>query len=59
MRTGAADVVPPDDISDADQVMEWLDGLNIISEEWLKVKKLMSDATNLEADARRGIDDSF
>ena len=59
VRAAAADVSPPDDISDADQVMDWLDNLNAIHEEWQKVKKLMTDTTNFEADAKRGGDDGF
>lgn len=48
---------PPDDISDADQVMEWLDQRGFIGYEWQKVKDLMSRATNLEADVKRGKQD--
>ena len=39
--------------------MQWLDDLNVIHEEWQKVKKVMTDATNFEADAKRGGDDGF
>ncbi|KAL5529042.1 hypothetical protein ACEPAG_5016 [Sanghuangporus baumii] len=48
---------PPEDVSDADQVMEWLDQRGIIGYEWQKVKDLMSRATNLEADVKRGRQD--
>ncbi|EJD06032.1 uncharacterized protein FOMMEDRAFT_166326 [Fomitiporia mediterranea MF3/22] len=47
-------VAPPDDVSDADQVMEWLDQRGIINTEWLRIKQLMTQATNLEADLKRG-----
>lgn len=47
----------PDDISDADQIMEWLDERNILKAEWTKVKQMMEKATMLEADVKRGVDD--
>ncbi|KAI5122946.1 hypothetical protein M0805_006827 [Coniferiporia weirii] len=55
----AGGITPPDDVSDADQVMDWLDQRGIINEEWLKVKHSMSRATNLEADVKRGKEDDF
>ncbi|KAL5511845.1 hypothetical protein ACEPAH_5063 [Sanghuangporus vaninii] len=53
--TGGAEL--PEDVSDADQVMEWLDQRGIIGYEWQKVKDLISRATNLEADVKRGRQD--
>ena len=47
-------VPPPDDTSDADQVMEWLDDRGVINAEWMKLKQMMARATNLEADVKRG-----
>ena len=50
-------VRPPEDISDADQIMEWLDSRGIVAAEWTKVKQMMEKATSLEADMKRGVDD--
>lgn len=44
----------PSDLSDPDQIMEFLDQRGIIASEWLKVKQLMAKAAGLEA---RGEDD--
>ncbi|KAH8117556.1 hypothetical protein DFH11DRAFT_1575762 [Phellopilus nigrolimitatus] len=53
----AGGVAPPDDVSDADQIMDWLDTRGIIGMEWQKVKNLMSRATNLDADLKKGKED--
>ena len=58
MRVSYAGTVrPPDDVSDADQIMEWLDDRGVLNTEWIKVKQIMEDATNLEADMKRGVSD--
>ncbi|THH07442.1 hypothetical protein EW145_g3378 [Phellinidium pouzarii] len=55
----AGGITPPDDVSDADQVMDWLDQRGVVNVEWLKVKHSMSRATNLEVDVKRGKEDDF
>lgn len=45
---------PPDDPTDGDEVMDWLDRRDIISTEWEVVKGLITRASNLDSDARRG-----
>lgn len=50
----ARGVRPPDDLSDADGIMDWLDQRGIINIEWQKVKEMMESARNLEMKARRG-----
>ncbi|GJJ12121.1 hypothetical protein Clacol_006362 [Clathrus columnatus] len=48
---------PPDDLTDADGLMEWLDGRGIIEAEWLEIKNMMDKAHKLEARGKRGEDD--
>ncbi|KAJ3559106.1 hypothetical protein NM688_g538 [Phlebia brevispora] len=48
---------PPDDLTDGDRIMSWLDERGIIATEWQKIKKMMEDATHLEIAAKRGDDD--
>lgn len=48
---------PPDDLTDADEICEWLDDRQVIEMEWKKVKLMMDSARNLEMDAKRGDDD--
>ncbi|KAH9926204.1 uncharacterized protein B0H18DRAFT_1094787 [Fomitopsis serialis] len=58
LRTGAgARGFPPDDLSDADGIMDWLDQRGIINIEWQKVKDMMESARNLEMKAKKGEDD--
>ncbi|KAI0093919.1 hypothetical protein BDY19DRAFT_1045155 [Irpex rosettiformis] len=45
---------PPDDLSDADGIMNWLDERGVISSEWHKIKEMMDSATNLEVASKRG-----
>jgi hypothetical protein len=45
---------PPDDLSDADAIMDWLDQRHIISNEWQKIKQMMDSARNLEIAAKKG-----
>lgn len=47
---------PPDDLSDADGIMNWLDERGVISSEWHKIKEMMDNATNLEVASKRGDD---
>lgn len=50
----ARGVQPPDDLSDADGIMDWLDQRGVINIEWQKVKEMMESARNLEMKAKRG-----
>ena len=52
----AGGVKPPDDLSDADAIMGWLDERGVISSEWHKIKEMMENATNLEVASKRGDD---
>ena len=45
---------PPDDLSDADGIMSWLDERGIIATEWQKINHMMESANNLEIAAKRG-----
>ncbi|KAF8590620.1 hypothetical protein K439DRAFT_1657365 [Ramaria rubella] len=40
---------PPDDLEDADGMMDWLDGRGIINAEWIRMKEMMERARKLEA----------
>ncbi|KZT67736.1 hypothetical protein DAEQUDRAFT_728731 [Daedalea quercina L-15889] len=53
----ARGVQPPDDLSDADGIMDWLDERGIINLEWQKIKEMMESARNLEMKAKKGEDD--
>ena len=48
---------PPDDLTDADGIMSWLDERGVISSEWHQIKEMMDNATNLEVASKRGDDD--
>ncbi len=48
---------PPDDLSDADGIMNWLDERGVIGMEWQKIKEMMETARNLEVAAKRGDED--
>ncbi|EPQ58262.1 hypothetical protein GLOTRDRAFT_72496 [Gloeophyllum trabeum ATCC 11539] len=54
--SGAGGVKPPEDLDDADQIMEWLDQRQVIEMEWWKVKDMMARARNLEMASKRGED---
>lgn len=54
--SGAEGVKPPEDLDDADQIMEWLDQRQVIEMEWRKVKDMMARARNLEMASKRGED---
>ncbi|KAA1471139.1 hypothetical protein DENSPDRAFT_837066 [Dentipellis sp. KUC8613] len=52
VRTGyAKGLLPPEDASDADAIMDWLDERGVINFEWHNVRQMMDDATKLEAQA--------
>lgn len=48
---------PPEDLHDADGMMDWLDGRGIINAQWTKIKDMMKRARNLEARGREAEDD--
>ena len=45
---------PPDDLDDADGIMNWLDERGMITTEWQKIKDMMESARNLEVASKRG-----
>lgn len=53
----AKGIKPPEDLTDADGIMDWLDQRGIIDMEWQTVKELMESARNLEMAAKKGEDD--
>jgi hypothetical protein len=50
----AGGVRPPDDLSNADGIMAWLDDRKIIEIEWQKINDMMESARHLEMAAKRG-----
>ncbi|KAF9815309.1 hypothetical protein IEO21_04672 [Rhodonia placenta] len=52
----AGGVQPPDDLSDADGIMDWLDQRGIINMEWQRLKEMMASARNLEMRSKKGED---
>lgn len=52
----AKGIKPPEDLTDADGIMDWLDERKIIDMEWQKVREMMESARNLEMAAKRGND---
>ncbi|TFK55040.1 hypothetical protein OE88DRAFT_1805440 [Heliocybe sulcata] len=53
----AGGVQAPEDLDDADGVMEWLDQRGIVEMEWRRVKDMMARARNLEVASKRGEED--
>jgi hypothetical protein len=49
--------LPPEDISDADGVMDWLDQRGFVRLEWQKIKDMMDGAQKL--DSHTGREDDF
>ncbi|TFK42557.1 hypothetical protein BDQ12DRAFT_732201 [Crucibulum laeve] len=49
---------PPEDLTDADGICDWLDERSIIESEWQKIKGMMESARNLEMVAKRGDPDT-
>ncbi|PCH38064.1 hypothetical protein WOLCODRAFT_96408 [Wolfiporia cocos MD-104 SS10] len=54
----ASGVQPPEDLSDPDGIMEWLDERGVITGEWRNLKKMMDSARNLDVHSRGGENDS-
>lgn len=48
---------PPDDLTDGDGIMTWLDERGLITAEWQRIKEMMESARNLEVASKRGEDD--
>ncbi|KDQ60795.1 hypothetical protein JAAARDRAFT_67229 [Jaapia argillacea MUCL 33604] len=55
--SGSGGKKPPQDLKDADAIMDWLDQRGIINMEWHKIKEMMERARNLEMAAKKGDDD--
>ncbi|TBU50876.1 hypothetical protein BD309DRAFT_985491 [Dichomitus squalens] len=47
---------PPEDLSDADAIMDWLDERQIINIQWQEIKTMMENARHLEVRGGRGDD---
>ncbi|KAJ7452376.1 hypothetical protein B0H11DRAFT_2073150 [Mycena galericulata] len=45
---------PPDDLTDADAIYDWLVERNIVDMEWAKIKAMQDRARNLEIAAKKG-----
>ncbi|TFK89145.1 hypothetical protein K466DRAFT_661791 [Polyporus arcularius HHB13444] len=50
---------PPEDLSDADAIMDWLDERQIITIQWQEIKTMMENARHLEVRGGRGGDGDF
>ena len=48
---------PPEDTSDPDEVMEWLDQRGTVSAEWQKLRELLERANNLDTAAGKREED--
>ena len=44
---------PPEDLTDADGIMEWLDERQVINLQWHEIKTMMDDARHLEVRGSR------
>ena len=47
---------PPEDLTNADAIMDWLDERQVISLQWHEIKVMMDDARHLEVKGGRGGD---
>ncbi|KAI0780832.1 hypothetical protein BD413DRAFT_682557 [Trametes elegans] len=54
----AAGRQPPEDLTDADAIMDWLDERQVINLQWHEIKTMMENARHLEAKGGRGDPDS-
>ncbi|KAI9070387.1 hypothetical protein FKP32DRAFT_1558064 [Trametes sanguinea] len=52
----AAGKQPPEDLTDADAIMDWLDERQVINIQWHEIKTMMDSARNLEVKGGRGGD---
>ncbi|KAI0302160.1 hypothetical protein BC826DRAFT_987567 [Russula brevipes] len=53
----AKNLPPPEDTSNPDDVMEWLDQRGVVSAEWQKLSELLERASNLDASAGKKEED--
>jgi hypothetical protein len=53
----AKDLPPPEDTSDPDDIMEWLDQRGSVSTAWQKLHELFERASNLDASAGKREED--
>ena len=51
-------VKPPEDLSDADGIMDWLDERGVINMEWQRIKEMMEGARQLDMRAKKGEEDA-
>ncbi|GBE81968.1 hypothetical protein BKA93DRAFT_821589 [Sparassis latifolia] len=54
----AGGVKPPEDLSDADGIMDWLDERGVINMEWQRIKEMMEGARQLDMRAKKGEEDA-
>ncbi|ETW85886.1 hypothetical protein HETIRDRAFT_309140 [Heterobasidion irregulare TC 32-1] len=47
-RVARSNMKPPSDLSNPDSILDWLEGTNVISMEWQRLKELMESARKLE-----------
>jgi hypothetical protein len=45
----AKNLPPPEDTSDPDDIMEWLDKKGVVSAEWQRLRELLERASSLDA----------
>lgn len=50
----AAGKQPPQDLTDADAIMDWLDERQVINLQWHEIKTMMDSARHLEVKGGRG-----
>ncbi|KLO18785.1 hypothetical protein SCHPADRAFT_865968 [Schizopora paradoxa] len=50
----SARIEPPNDATDADEIIDWLDKRGVIDYEWARIKKLEAQASNIDVDAKKG-----
>ena len=53
----AKDLPPPEDTSNPDDIMEWLDQRGTVSAEWHKLRELLERASNLDTSAGKREED--
>jgi hypothetical protein len=55
--TYAKNLPPPEDTSNPDDIMEWLDQRGVVSTEWQKLHELLERANSLDASAGKKEED--
>jgi hypothetical protein len=48
---------PPENLDDADGIMDWLDQRGVIEREWQRLRQMMERARKLEIASKRGEED--